>query len=174
MVGYKNNIDAYRNAFASVDKLNQVIMLYDGAIASIQQAKQAITNKNYEERYNKLAKAFHILTGLQNSLDFEAGGEIAEVLNNWYSQTSMRVLSINRTNDMKMCDLCIDHIKQMRDAWVDVERQIKTGSTNTTGSSDDSKASPSNNNSSSGGDFFTSIAKAAYGSTQTGGMVINV
>ncbi len=180
MVGY-NNIQAYKNAFANVDKLNQVIMLYDGAITSLQQAKQAITDKNIEERFNKVAKAFHIITGLRDSLDHVNGGEVAAVLTEWYSGTAMRILSINRTLDLNMCDMCIAHIKQMRDAWLDIEKQIKGNA----GSADNQTAQSSAAGTSSTGsleavannnnDFFTAaIRKAAYSSSSGGGTAINV
>lgn len=181
MIGYSKNIQAYKNAFASVDKINQVIMLYDTAIASMQQARQHITEKNIQERFNKISKTFQILTGLKDALDHEKGGDIVGVLSDWYSGTALRVLSVNRTEDLDMCDLCIAHIKQMRDAWVEIEKQIKSGadekpaetSTATTGSGNPTgsiQASASNSND----DFFETIAKGAYGSGNSGGMIINV
>ncbi len=127
MTGYSNNIQAYKNAFGNIDKVNQVIMLYDTAIASLQQARQAIVDKNIEERFNKISKAFAIITGLRDSLDHANGGEVAAVLSEWYSGTGLRILSINRTQDVDMCDMCIEHIKQMRTAWSEIETQVKEG-----------------------------------------------
>jgi len=125
MTGYKN-IQAYKNAFASVDKTNQLIMLYDTAIASLQQARQAIIDKNIQERFNKISKVFQILTGLRDNLNHETGGEVAGILSDWYSGTSFRVLSINRTESLDMCDLCIKHIREMRDAWAEAEKINKS------------------------------------------------
>ncbi len=125
MSGYKH-IQAYKSSFANVDKINQVIMLYDTAIASMQQARQAMVDKNIEERFNKLTKAFHIINGLHDSLDHDKGGDVASALSEWYSGTSLQILTLNRTENLDVCDMCIKHIKQMRDAWVDVEVQVKT------------------------------------------------
>lgn len=118
-------IKAYKNAFENVDKLNQAIMLFDTAIASMQQAKQAIIDKKIEERFNKLTKVFNILTGLRDALDHNANPELAKTLEDWYSATSLRVLSINRTQDLSMCDLCEKHLKEMRSAWQEVEKKTK-------------------------------------------------
>lgn len=180
MTGYKNSIQAYKNAFASVDKLNQVIMLYDGAIAALQQARQAIIDKNIEERYNKVSKAFYIMSGLRDAIDHASGGEIAGVLSEWYSGTILRIITINRTNDIALCEMCIAHVKQMRDAWVEAEKQVKGGGAT---ESHDSTTTTSTTTSSGGSieamgsseDFFTAaIKKAAYSSFPNTTTSINV
>ena len=173
MTGY-DKINAYRNAFASVDKINQVIMLYDTAIASMQQARQAIIDKKIEEKFNTISKAFKIITGLRDALDVNNGGDVARILSEWYSGTSLRILSVSRTEDLDMCDLCIKHIKQMRDAWLEVENQIKSGNPD---ANSESTSSETKNSSGSGpleaanNDFFEAVTKAAiYG----GGMNISI
>jgi flagellar protein FliS len=177
MSGYTNNIQAYKKAFASVDKINQVIMLYDTAIASMQRARQAILDKNIETRFNSISKTFQIIAGLKDSLDMDKGGEVASALSEWYSGTSLRILSVNRTENLEMCDMCIAHIKQMRDAWLDIENQIKTK--NTSSSSEAPMEESSTANSDNGGgsieaasndDFFEKISKAAISS----GMSISI
>lgn len=181
MAGY-NNIQAYKNAFANVDKVNQVIMLFDAAVTSLQQAKQAIVDKKIEERFNKISKAFQIITGLRDSLDHTNGGEVAAVLADWYSGTALRIITINRTLDLNLCDMCIDHIKQMRDAWVEVEKQVKGGDSVNSSENQANTTSTTSGNTTGGieaiannNDFFTAaIRKAAYGSSSGSGTVINV
>ncbi len=171
MSGYKN-IDAYKKSFANVDKINQVIMLFDSAIAYIQQAKQAIIDKNIQERFNKTSKAFKIISGLRDALDHNSGGEIAAVLSDWYSGTGLRILSINRTEDLNMCDMCVKHISQMRDAWLEIEKQVKSGEVAEGGAQSSSESTGSTP---AGNDFFETIAKAAYGASDTsGGMSISI
>lgn len=69
----------------TVAKTRQVVMLYDGAIRYMQQAKQAINNKEIEERYKLLVRVSEILMGLQSALDFEQGGDVARILYDFYS-----------------------------------------------------------------------------------------
>ena len=138
------NINAYKTAFGTLDKMEQVIMLYDLAVASIHQAKEAIKNKDIQEKYNKLEKAYTILSGLRDCLDFEAGGEVALTLKDWYTGTAMRVISINSSEDIEMCDLCIENIKQMRAAWVEVDMEVKNISSD---DSNEPKANANENNS---------------------------
>jgi flagellar protein FliS len=142
MSGY-NNLNAYKNSVFSVDKVTQVIMLYDTAIASIHQAKIAIEEKDIQTRYNKLEKAFKILTGLRDALDHNAGGDFSSIMSDWYTGTAMRVISINTSCDINMCNLCIKHIKEMRTAWIEV--QEKLSGKNASSSSDVSNSDYSNN-----------------------------
>ncbi len=166
MTGYEN-INAYKKSFGNVDKINQVIMLFDTAIASLQQAKQAIVEKKIEEKFNKISKVFKILTGLRDSLDHGTGGELAVTLSEWYNGTIYRVLHVGRTEDVKLCEMCIEHIKQMRAAWAEVESQVKGGVSGANESEGDNKESSSSND-----DYFETLAKAAYAGNA--GLVISV
>lgn len=119
---------AYNMASQTAPKTRQIVMLYDGAIRFMQQAKQAIEENRIEDRFNLLSRVSEILIGLQGCLDFEQGGEIAQILYNYYSSLDARVLSIHRSQSADMCDRVIADLKEMRDAWV----QIDTGSESNT------------------------------------------
>lgn len=119
-----NNIKAYRSANHTLDNFTQLLMLYDTAIASMQQAKDAIGENNIEKRYNKLEKAFLIVTGLRDILDMEKGADVAETLREWYTGLGARILSINTSADLSMADLCMSNLKEMRDAFVEAKKSI--------------------------------------------------
>jgi flagellar protein FliS len=118
----KNKYQAYASATQTVAKTQQIVMLYDGAIRYIQQAKEAIRDKRIEDRYNLLIKAGEIIVGLQACLDFENGKEIARILYNFYSSIDTRMFSIHRTNSMETCDEIIEELKQMRSVWYDIDK----------------------------------------------------
>ncbi len=119
-----NNIKAYRSANHTLDNFTKLLMLYDTAISSIQQAKDAIAENNIEKRYNKLERAFLIVTGLRDILDMEKGADVAETLREWYTGLGVRILSINDKNDLSVADLCMKHLKEMRDAFVEAKKSI--------------------------------------------------
>lgn len=121
---------AYFDASANIDKIKQVIMLYEGAITFLKQAKQAIIEKDYEERYNKLDRVSKILTGLRDSLDFDYGEDISRILSEWYDGAILRVLSINNSDDLNMCDVCIKNLSDMKDSWEEAEKTSKENSDN--------------------------------------------
>lgn len=180
-------IQAYKSAFENVDKLNQAIMLFDTAIASMQQAKQAIIDKKIEDRFNKLTKVFNILTGLRDALDHNSNPELAKTLEEWYSATALRVLSINRTQDLSMCDLCEKHLKEMRSAWLDVEKKVKEENTVAKEAAQQQQQAQEADNSNvimqessnssesiSNSDFFEQSAKNPYANINLSALAISV
>lgn len=121
---HKHKYRAYAAATQTVAKTQQIVLLYDGVIRLIQQAKEAIREKRIEDRYNLLMKASTIIHGLQGCLDFENGGEIAGVLYSFYSSVDNRLFSVHRDNNMATCDEVIHDLKQMRDAWLAVDEAV--------------------------------------------------
>jgi flagellar protein FliS len=121
----ENNIKAYKKATATVDGLRQIVMLYDIAIASLQQAKEYLEKKDIQESYNRIEKSYLIVSGLRDALDMDAGGELAKTLKDWYSALSLRIITINRTQDISLCDLCIENLKEMRGAWDEADIKVK-------------------------------------------------
>ena len=119
---------AYLGGSATIDKIRQVIMLYDGAITALMRVKQAISEKNIEVRYNNIEKAVKILSGLKDAVDFSQGEDIAKTLVDWYDGTIFRIISINSSESFEMCDLCIKHLKQMRDSWNEADEISKAES----------------------------------------------
>lgn len=117
MFNKADQLNAYNMATQTIPKTRQVVMLYDGAIRFMQQARKAIEDKRFEDRLNLLQKAADILIGLQGSLDFKNGGEIAPLLYDYYSSLDSRILYIHRTNDLRILDSAIAELKQMREAW---------------------------------------------------------
>lgn len=115
---------AYSSASHTVRKTKQVIMLYDGAIRFVRQAKSAIEEGRIEDRYNALNRAADVMAGLQLSLDTENGGEIAELLYDYYAGIDMRLISIHSDQSLEMCDLVIKHLKMMRDAWIEIDETL--------------------------------------------------
>ncbi len=104
-------------------------MLYDGAIKFVQQAREAMEKGDIETRYNSLTKACDILAGLQLSLDFDKGGEIAKLLYDYYAGLDMRLMSLHADQNMDICESCIRHLKMMREAWQEVDTRHSGGDT---------------------------------------------
>jgi flagellar protein FliS len=119
---------AYLKATNTVAKTRQVVMLYDGAIRFVKQAAIAIEETRIEDRFNLLCKASEIMVGLQGSIDFENGGEVASVLHAFYTSISRRIISVNFTKDkvlgQQQCNEIIEELKQMRDVWDSIDRTL--------------------------------------------------
>ncbi len=118
---YDKQCQAYTNNSHMVRKTKQVVMLYEGAIRFLQQAKAAIEEQRIEDRFNMLTKASDVVTGLQLSLDKENGGDIANLLDDYYSGLDMRIMSLHQSNDLTMLDMCVRHLKMMKEAWEEID-----------------------------------------------------
>jgi len=128
--------EAYSVATRTVAKTRQVVMLYDGAIRFLKQASIALNGNRIEERFNLLSKSAEIIIGLQSSIDFDNGGEIANTLHGFYTTITRRILAINFIKNMhegeKQCNEIIGDLKQMRDVWESIDHSLNSnGDANT-------------------------------------------
>lgn len=114
---------AYAAATQTVASTRQIVMLYDGAIRNLQQAKDAIQARQIEERFKRLVKASEIIFGLQGSLNFEEGGEVATLLYNYYSSLDSRIFALHHSNDAAACEEVIEDLRNMRSVWDTIDRE---------------------------------------------------
>ena len=110
-------MSAYQTATATVTPATAIVMLYDGAVQRLMQARQAIADGRIEERYQLVTKAQAIIHGLQCQLDFAAGGEIARLLDGYYGYLLNRLTQINLQNDPAICDELAARLREMRASW---------------------------------------------------------
>lgn len=118
---YDSVKNAYSYASYNVSKTRQVIMVYDGIISAAQQARQAIEEGAHQVRFNALQKACTLLLGLQAALDYEQGGEISRMLDNFYFSIDVRLQRLNREPDAAQADRILKELRLMRDAWAEVD-----------------------------------------------------
>lgn len=126
-----SQLASYQNATYTLQKTRQIVLLYDAAIRFTKQAKQAIEDGEIEMRYERLQKVSNILSGLHSALDYENGGEISAVLSSFYTGLDMKVISVNRSNNVEECDYIISELQNMRESWekIDVEMTGQNGVT---------------------------------------------
>lgn len=118
----KNQYQAYHKATHTVSKTRQVVMLYQGILRNLQQAKEAMEQKNIPERYNKLTRASEIVVGLQMSLDFNSGEEAAQALYDFYALLDSRIMQLHRTQNLEECDALIEEVRGMHDVWSKIDK----------------------------------------------------
>lgn len=104
---------------ASPHKL--VLMLYDGALASIAMAKSQMDTPQVAAKGVSISKAIAIVEeGLRLSLDKTVGGELAQNLDALYEYMSHKLLLANINNDASALDEVSALLAQLRDAWVQI------------------------------------------------------
>jgi len=70
---------------ATADRLKLVVMLYEGAISFIKQAKIKMEQKDASGKGIFIGKALDIIAELNSSLNFKTGGEVAVNLSRIYN-----------------------------------------------------------------------------------------
>ena len=117
MQGMQRAMSAYGQAAETLAPARQIVLLYDGAILRIKEARQAIERRAVNERYVAIGKAAAIVDALQGCLDHERGGEIAGNLDRLYTYFSLRLQRVNLDDDVLICDELVARLSELRTSW---------------------------------------------------------
>ena len=89
--------EAYRRMNVETrSPMELVVMLYDGALRFVGEARDAIGRNDVPARITATRRALDIVAELQTSLNMEQGGDIAKELDRLYSYISSRLLDVTR------------------------------------------------------------------------------
>ena len=111
---------------ASREKI--LLMLYEGAIRFVKQAKAAMAAGKIAEKGTYVSKATAILSELMATLDFKVGGELAADLENLYVFMIDKLIEGNIQNDPECFDNVENLLMTLYQAWKDVvENLVRTG-----------------------------------------------
>ncbi|MBA4292094.1 flagellar export chaperone FliS [bacterium] len=124
-VAYPNNsVHQYRKAAVnSASPLQLVIMLYDGAIRFMNQAKDAMEKRELERQNEACKRAQDIISELMSCLDLKQGGEIAQNLFALYTFTFDRIVQANIEDNPVLIDQSIQVLAELRESWATLEQQ---------------------------------------------------
>lgn len=96
-------------------------MLFDGAIRFLEQALAGFSHEDPLEFNqtinNNILRAQSILTELNNSLDMERGGQLADTLRQLYLYMDSRLTQSNLTKHPEGVEDALNRLKVLRDAW---------------------------------------------------------
>jgi flagellar protein FliS len=98
-------------------------MLYDGAVRFVDEARMAHARNDIGARAIAISKALAIIGELQNTLDMEKGGAVAEQLDNLYTYINSRLIDVTVKKDIAACDEVHKLLTTLRDAWSQVSSQ---------------------------------------------------
>lgn len=105
---------------SSADPHELILMLFDGALLSVNSAAAAIDAKDTQAKIRHITKAIEIISlGLQASLD-SAGGELAERLGALYDYMSLRLTQANAQNSTAPLVEVSGLLRDLRDAWAQI------------------------------------------------------
>jgi flagellar secretion chaperone FliS len=127
-------MNAYMNQYQSNSVLTAsreqlLIMLYDGAIRFVRQARLAIEENRRADKVAAIGKAVAIITEFSNTLDFEIGGEIALDLCQLYDFMIRELVAVNAKDEVERLDPVEKILLDLRGAFaeaIEINRRSST------------------------------------------------
>ena len=102
----------------TADPHKLILMLFEGALLQIGTAVIALEKKDVPTKGMAISKAIEIiLNGLKVSLDYEAGGELAQRLGALYDYMTQRLLYANLHNSRPAMDEVTQLLTDLKSAW---------------------------------------------------------
>lgn len=132
MVGF--GVKAYKKVGLESGVINGdphrlVLMLFDGALLSIQRAKAFMAQKQIAEKGTAIGHAIEIVdSGLRVSVDPTPDPEFAARLVGLYRYIVMRLLQANLRNDPTALDETAKILGDLRNAWLKIKPTADSGS----------------------------------------------
>ncbi len=109
---------AYSQNNISIESSEKLIkMLYEGVLKFSSQAKKAIELKNTEKKVYWINRTTAIFSELLNSLNYDAGGEIAHYLSGLYTHQIKLLTEANMNNDTQKLDEVLNVTKVLLQSW---------------------------------------------------------
>ena len=115
-----NAYEAYaQQATTTASPAQLVLMLYDGALARIEAARDALdrSSADLETAHEALTRAQRIVRELQVTLDHERGGDVAKNLAGLYGYALDQLVDANVRKTVAPLDEAAATIRPLRDAW---------------------------------------------------------
>jgi len=108
---------------SAADPHKLILMLYQGALQAIANAKNGMLNKDIPAKGSAISKAISIIDeGLNASLEKSVGGELVQNLSSLYEYMSMRLLVANLKNDMGALDEVARLLNDLKGAWESIRQ----------------------------------------------------
>jgi flagellar secretion chaperone FliS len=111
----------------TADRLQLVVMLYEGAISFCRQAQEKMALKDASGKGLYLGKALDIIAELNASLNFHEGKEVAANLFHLYNFMTAHLTRANLNWDNDAVTEVIGMLTQLKAAWEEVCRKARRG-----------------------------------------------
>lgn len=116
---------AVHGGLAAADPHRLILMLLDGALDRIAQAKGFMERGRFAEKGQTIGRVITILQELRASLDHSAGSQIAGNLDALYDFCCRQLLQANTDNRPQTLDLVAALLQEIRGAWVSMQLKPK-------------------------------------------------
>ncbi|WP_417822297.1 flagellar export chaperone FliS [Terasakiella sp.] len=117
----KNGISAYNKAAAKMPQASNVVVLYDGVLRHLSDARKAFENHHHGDMMRSISKANGILLGLQQVLRADLSQPLFDKLDSFYGSSIIRISQQpqKKFEDNQFRSL-LSAVRNVRDAWAEV------------------------------------------------------
>ncbi len=110
-------------AVKTANPLQLVVILYDGAIQALQEAREHIRRKDIGNRARCLNRSVAFISELQASLNFDSSSTIADSLNRLYDFMKQGIFKAGLEQRVEPLDQVIGLLENLRSAWGELASQ---------------------------------------------------
>lgn len=119
-------LGAYKKTSIHTASKEQVLlMLYQAAIKNVKKAIEAIDEKNIPKKGEFIGKFQDIVIELNNSLDFEIGGEVAKELSSLYDYMLYSSTQANLKIDKAPLEGCLNVLNTLYEGWTQAIKELR-------------------------------------------------
>ncbi len=120
-------LGAYKKTSIHTASKEQILlMLYQAAIRNCKKAIEAVDQNNIPKKGEHIGKLQDIVIELNNSLDFEVGGDIADELSSLYDYVLYSSTQANIKIDSSHLHGCLEVLNTLYDGWSDAIKSIRS------------------------------------------------
>ncbi|MDQ6734626.1 MAG: flagellar export chaperone FliS [Nitrospirota bacterium] len=117
-------INQYRRTqILTASEIQVIVLLYDGALNSLELAREGILQNNYADKARFLGRAVAIVSELSNVLDMEQGQDIALSLRRLYNYMLDEMTQANLRHNVRHLDGPIRCLSTLREGWHTIAQQ---------------------------------------------------
>lgn len=109
---------ATHGGVAAADPHRLVLMLIDGALSRIAQARGCMGRGEGADKCQHLQRGLAIVGELRASLDLDSGGALALNLDGLYDYLARQLLRAHASDDTGLLDHCSALLHEIRGAWI--------------------------------------------------------
>ncbi len=120
-------LGAYKKtSVLSASKEKILLMLYQAAIKNCKKAILAIDEKNIAAKGEYIGKLQDIVIELNNSLDFEVGGDVAKELSGLYDYIIYSSTQANMKIETEPLEGCLSVLNTLYDGWSQAIKSLQS------------------------------------------------
>ena len=116
---------AYReSAVRGASPVGLIVILYEEVIRSLRRAMRSLQENNIEQKTLALTHALEVISHLQVTLNFKAGGEVANSLSHFYNMARAKIIEANLSLDRGVLESVVTDFSALAQAWQEADKTI--------------------------------------------------